>query len=619
MSLDRIVGEPLSPGLECGHLRIVNSPGPILSPLMLVNDTFQEESRLHRHILELTREIEKEKRKLETDGLSSEAEILGVHALMLQDPDVLRPIVELIRNSRQRAEHAVERALDHLAATLSEIPDPVLAERAADIRDLSIRLCARLQQHFEPLLKNDMAGAVVAMHELLPSLVLEARDAGVVGFVVETGTDVAHGAILAKSFGMPVVRIDSLSRLMPYEGAPLAICASGEVLVAPTQTEVDVRRFAVDGHRQSIEIDRLGVGLWVSVLTPEQIENFPWDNVKGVGLYRSEALFLRHQDRLPDEETQVRVYRQLFENAGDREVVFRTLDLGADKKLAHMHFGPEENPSLGLRAHRLFRFHPEILATQIRAVLRAAHGDHRLSLLYPMLESIDAWRFMKGIVASVVQSLIDDGVPFKKDFLQGVLIETPSAVWCVDRFLEEADFLSVGTNDLVQYLFAVERGSVNVAHLYQADHPIVLQVIQHLVAHAASAGKRLSICGEMAADSSMIPVLLGLGVTDLSVPLGVLDTVRGRLGGLDLDSCRTLGQRCLAADGIDALRAEMGTSDSRRVRNGTVAGGTAIDPVCGMVVRVGDAACTMRVGRTQYYFCSRACRERFAADGGSTH
>ncbi|MCP5414589.1 MAG: phosphoenolpyruvate--protein phosphotransferase [Chromatiaceae bacterium] len=618
MSLDRILGEPLSPGFQCGPLRILDVPRRMLDSLVLVTDTIREESRFHRQILELGREIQEEIRKLEAEGMHSEAEILGVHALMLQDQDVLRQVVDLIHNSRQRAEHAVEQVLNHLAAMLSEMPDPVISERAADVRDLAIRLRSRLlKQQEESLVENDGGGAVMAMHELLPSFVLEARQAGVVGFVVETGTDVSHGAILAKSFGMPVVRIDSLSRLTSYEGLRLAICGSGEVLIAPTDTEVDDHRIAVAGHRRSTTSDRPDIGLWVSVLEPEQIANFPWADVKGVGLYRSEALFLRHRDNLPDEETQVRVYRQLFENAGEREVVFRTLDLGADKKVAHMHFGPEENPCLGLRAHRLFHFHPEILKTQIRAVLRAADGDHRLSLLYPMLESIDSWRFMKRIVQSAVQSLIDDGKPFQDDFLQGVLIETPSAVWSVDRFLDEADFLSVGTNDLVQYLFAVERGSVNVAHLYQADHPIVLQVIQHLVTHAVNAGKRLSICGEMAGDLDMIPVLVGLGITHLSVPMGMLDTVRCCLDEVDLEACRKLARQCLDADGVDALRAIMGTSDSTRRRGGVVSSYAAVDPVCGMVVRVSDAACTLRVGGTRHYFCSQACLERFAADRDS--
>ena len=620
MSLDHIHGELLSPGFQSGPLRILDVSSRMLGPLVLVSDTHREESRFYQHILELGREIEEEIRKLESEGLHSEAEILGVHALMLQDQDVLHQVVDLIHNSRQRAEHAVEQVLNHLAAMLSEMPDPVISERAADVRDLAIRLRSRLlQQQEESLVENNAAGAVMAVHELLPSLVLEARGAGAVGFIVETGTDVSHGAILAKSFGMPAVRIDTLSRLTSYEGLRLAICGSGEVLVAPTDSEVDDRRIIVEGQRRSLAIDRPDIGLWVSVLEPEQIANFPWAEVKGVGLYRSEALFLRHRDSLPDEKTQVRIYRQLFENAGEREVVFRTLDLGADKKLAHMHFGPEENPCLGLRAHRLFHFHPEILKTQIRAVLRAAVGDHRLSLLYPMLESIDAWRFVKRIVESAVQSLIDDGVPFQDDFLQGVLIETPSAVWSVDRLLDEADFLSVGTNDLVQYLFAVERGSVNVAHLYQADHPIVLQVIQHLVTHAVNAGKRLSICGEMAGDPNMIPVLLGLGISNLSVSIGALDTVRCCLEGLDLESCRTLASKCLEADGVDALRVIMGTADSTCRRGGVVSGGAAVDPVCGMVVRVNEAACTLRAGGTQYYFCSRACLERFASGSGSAH
>ncbi len=259
------------------------------------------------------------------------------------------------------------------------------------------------------------------------------------------------------------------------------------------------------------------IRVWVSIVDPDQLETVDWTGIEGVGLYRSEALFLRYREDFPTEQEQFGVYRRLFGLAGNRPVVFRTLDLGADKPVEHMRFGPQENPCLGLRAHRLFRFHPEILVTQIRALLRAAHGGHGLRLMYPMIESIEQLRFVRGLVGTAMQSLAEEGLPFQRDFRQGVLIETPSAAWSFARLLEAVDFASVGTNDLVQYLFAVERNAANVADLYQPEHPVMLQVIQTLAEQAAAAGKPLSICGEMAADPAVLPVLVGLGVTDISV------------------------------------------------------------------------------------------------------
>jgi phosphoenolpyruvate-protein kinase (PTS system EI component) len=190
-----------------------------------------------------------------------------------------------------------------------------------------------------------------------------------------------------------------------------------------------------------------------------------------------------------------------------------------------MRFGPQDNPCLGLRAHRLFRYHPEILVTQIRAVLRAAYGEHCLRLMFPMLESIDQLRFVRGLVDLACLSLEAEGLPFQQNFLLGVLVETPSAAWSFERLLREVDFASVGTNDLVQYLFAVERNTANVADFYQPEHPVVLQIISDLAQQAADAGKPFAICGEVAADEAILPVLVGLGLRDFSVAPAVTSSV----------------------------------------------------------------------------------------------
>jgi len=456
--------------------------------------------------------------------------------------------------------------------------------------------------------------AILALPELMPSVVLEARDQGVAGFIVQQGTTVSHGAILAKSFGMPVVRIACLESLIPFVGRNLLVWGGGEVLVEPTADEL-VRRRPSEGV---VPIQRVAgaprVGVWVSIVDPEQLLALDWAGIEGVGLYRSEALFLRYREDFPPEQEQFAVYRRLFDLAGSRPVVFRTVDLGADKPVEHMRFGPQENPCLGLRAHRLFRFHPQILVNQIRALLRAACGAHELRLIYPMLESIEQLRFVRGLVEKAIHSLEDEGLPFQRDFLQGVLIETPSAAWSFARFLDVVDFASVGTNDLVQYLFGVERNAANVADLYQPEHPVVLQVIHSLAKQAAAAGKPLSICGEIAADPSMLPVLVGLGVTDLSVAAGAGNAVRRELASLDETWCRELAQQCLQADSLAEVRALLGRSSNGAEESPALGESEARDPICGMVVNMGDTPYVLRVGGIGHYFCSRCCLTQFLSD-----
>lgn len=546
---------------------------------------------------------------------------MRTHLDMLRDPELHRQVLDVIQDCHHRAETAVEQVLETMAAMIGYAEDPVLAERAADLRDLATRLAAGLSgrhANADGIAEGVVKGAVLALPELMPSVVLEARALGAAGFVVESGTTVSHAAILAKSFGIPVVRVDSLASVRPFAGRKVLVWGGGEVLVEPTETELEARRPSVDSVPAARMSGATLVRVWVSIVDPDQLETLDWTGFEGVGLYRSEALFLRYREDFPTEQEQFGVYRRLFRLAGNRPVVFRTLDLGADKPVEHMRFGPQENPCLGLRAHRLFRFHPEILVTQIRALLRAAHGGHRLSLMYPMIESIEQLRFVRGLVGTAIQSLAEEGLPFQRDFRQGVLIETPSAAWSFARLLEQVDFASVGTNDLVQYLFAVERNAANVADLYQPEHPVVLQVIQTLAEQAAEAGKPLSICGEMAADPAVLPVLAGLGVTDISVVASAGNQLRRTLASLDGTGCRDLAKQCVRADSVEDVRTLLGRTSRGDAGSPTLSEGDALDPVCGMVVHIRDTPYVLHLDGVAHHFCSRFCLNHFVS-GSNPH
>jgi phosphoenolpyruvate-protein phosphotransferase (PTS system enzyme I) len=339
-----------------------------------------------------------------------------------------------------------------------------------------------------------------------------------------------------------------------------------------------------------------------------------------VGLYRTETLFMQHVEDFPDEAEQYRTYRRLFQLAGRRPVVVRTADLGADKPVAHMSLGPQVNPYLGLRAHRIFHFHPEILVTQVRAILRAAAGDHDLRLMFPMLEMIEQWDFVQRLVGRAVASLKAEGAEFQEDFQQGVLIETPSAVLSFPEFLEVVDFVSVGTNDLVQYLFAVERDAVNVSDLYLPEHPVVLRCIRSMVKRARAAGKPLSVCGEIAADPALAEVLVGLGVENLSMSPVQAQAMGRHLADVTGEHCKALARQCLWARTAEEVREHLNIKPRAEVDQmaETLPEGHAVDPVCGMIVHTRTSDFTLeRFGR-RFFFCSLRCMRRFDRENPET-
>lgn len=610
MSPDMIRGVVLATGWGEGTLcfvKLAEKPGAASAP---AREPAMEIDRFEQQVTALLGELEVAAAELEQEDLASEVQILRTHLLMLQDPQFHRDVGDTIRHSGFAAEVAVDNVLGETAAALHGADDAVLAERARDLEDLAGQLRAKLSGEQRDRLADQVAGIdepVLALPELLPSLVLEARRTGVRGFVVERGTEMSHAAILARSFGLPVLRVPELELVRAHEGRRVHLDgARGELLIDPDKEQaVQMAQDPVPRPAIAASAD-LPARLWLSIVDPAQLENLDWTGVRGIGLYRTEVLFMQYAD-FPTEQEQISVYARVFEHAGDRPVTVRTLDLGGDKMLDYLNLGPQANPYLGLRAHRLYRYHPELLIRQVRAILRAARG-RRLRLLFPMIEHLEAWQEVQQLVRQAIGSLHAEGVGYQDQFEQGLLVETPSAAWGFPRLLEQADFTSVGTNDLVQYLFAVERGSSNVAHLYQPEHPIVLQLLQQLAEQAKAAGKELSICGEIASDLRFVPLLIGLGLEDLTVSPAVLPQVLAHLHTLGPAACREMARTSAAAADAAAVRTVLGR------RSGEAAQETAteaIDPICGMAVqREGNPHVIERQGR-RYHFCSPRCMSIF--------
>lgn len=574
----------------------------------------QEYERFRDHAADLSDEMREISEELRDDAMHQEAEIFNAHAAILEDEEFHDRVHGAIQHMEVAAEEAVRKVLGDMAKMMEETEDPVFTERAADFRDLEDQLCRRLAGQADVFLAQRLKGVddpILALKELTPSLVIKAQRLGVKGYVVEEGTGYSHGSVLAKSFDECVLRIPSLEAIRSCEGDHLLLDAvSGEILIDPSEEELEDRPWPLASPEPEGPWRRL-IRMWINILGPEQVEGFDWAGIEGVGLYRTETLFMEKEREFPTEEEQIETYSAIFDRCPGKVVTVRTLDIGGDKPIAYLSLGPQENPELGLRAHRLYHFHPEILITQIRAILRAAVGRENLRIMYPMIESLDQWEFVQGLTDHAIEILRKDGLEFQSEFERGILIETPSAVWSFAELAEAADFASVGTNDLVQYMFAADRSSASVASMYSSEHPIILQILRSLVEQAEDAGIPLSICGEMAADFRALPLLIGIGLRDVSVSPRAVPILEHRLQDYDLDECKELAQRCLecrrASEVGKILDDWQGVPESSEVPPER----EIFDPVCKQKVDPDSTPHVVSIGGVRYYFCSGRCERIF--------
>jgi phosphoenolpyruvate-protein kinase (PTS system EI component)/YHS domain-containing protein len=338
------------------------------------------------------------------------------------------------------------------------------------------------------------------------------------------------------------------------------------------------------------------------------------EHITGVGLYRTEVLFMEQIDDFPSEEQQYLTYRSLFETCRpDQIVTVRTADIGGDKTLSYFPLGPQENPSLGVRANRVYREHPEIFITQMRAILRAAADSLGLRIMYPMIGSREDLLFIERLLAEAVRSLRARRRIYQDQFQQGIMIEVPSAAWNAGELLEVVDFASVGTNDLLQYFFAVGRDDAHNSQSYRTLDPAALRMLKYLVDTAVLAGKPLSICGEVASDPQLLPLLIGLGFKDLSVDIRFLPQVEEAAAELDVAACEQLAQDSLKAKTSREVRVLLSASGLLK-KNRPVSPSRwdqAVDPVCGAVVDTADSHLTLARQGKKIHFCSVQCRDEY--------
>jgi len=622
----KVKGDIISPGALFGRLCFLDDvPRFSEKADMPVKDTEREVVRFEKQVGTVVEDLQKIESSLRDSLLDAEADIVHVHITLLTEPQFHQRVHQQIRDNHLNAHKAADIVVHDIMDRL-EASNTWLSERTADFRDILNRLQARLSQKNGTLVESlaQVDSPIIAVHELLPSLVLEARLLKQCAFVVEKGTTTSHAAILAKSFGIPAVRVDNLGRLRAHGNEAILVDAMrGMIIAGPTETQVKevlgiVHAGPVPNRSSS------WVRLWINITDPLQVRPEVLLRVDGIGLYRTEVLFMTAQGDFPSEEAQYQVYRRLFDACGNVPVTVRTADIGGDKMLPYFSLGPQENPYLGLRAHRIYRFHPDILVTQLRALLRAAPEQARLRIMYPMIEDIEELRFVQSLLSRAADSLKHEGAPYKENFLQGIMVEVPSAAWDFDELLQRVDFASVGTNDLLQYFMAADRNNSNIAPSYRPLSPAFLKMLRALVVVAEHRSKSLSICGEIASNRSLIPLLIGMGFKDISVSLHALADVEDCLSNLHREECRRLADACLQCQTSEEVRVvlrEFGHEPLPAPKSLSVAAHEAVDPVCNVVVHAASDSFTAGRHGKQYYFCSARCRDEFISwqEGDDEH
>ena len=540
-------------------VRLLGSTVPeVTARVLAMEETGPELERLHAALAVTRRQLEAIQTQVAGRIGARDAEIFEAHLLVLEDVVLLDEIRRAITEQRVNAEAAVDAVINRYASALAAVGDEYLRERAADVRDIGHRLVRVLDGAGEPGdLSTLREPCILVAHDLSPSTTAQIDRRMVLGFATEVGGKTSHTAILARKLGIPaVVGVHAITRSVRNGEQALLDGFSGQLIAQPTEHtlfqygQLRQRRVAFEERLRSLRdqpavtLDGHRLLLAANIESPADMDAVSSSGAEGVGLFRTEFLFL-NQPKFPDEEAQYRAYRTVAEAAGSHEVILRTLDLGGDK-LPVGQSSPEPNPFLGWRAIRICLDQPEVFKTQLRAMLRAsAHG--RVGLLYPMIASLEELLAANSLLEESRSELRRKGQPFDETLEVGVMIEIPSAALIADTLAEHCQFFSIGSNDLTGYTLAVDRLNERVAGLYAPTHPGVLRLMQMTIAAALRRNRWVGVCGEMAGDPLLVPLLVGLGVHELSVTPASLPAVKYLVRRIRLsDSCE-LAKSALAA------------------------------------------------------------------------
>ena len=524
-----------------------------------------EQSRLTAAVAAFTQRTRGMAEKMKAQVGSQQAEILLGQIMMIQDPYMTGQMKELIAAGRC-AEAALDTVCRMYIEIFSSMEDELMRQRATDVEDLRIRILMILLGQGGLDLSNLPADTVLVAHDLTPSMTAELKRGSIAGILTEVGGTTSHAAILARTMELPAVlcvnglieKVKDGDVLILDGGEGIAISDPDETTLARYQRRQErfrearaaLIRFAGKPTRTK---EGCTVALYGNIGNPEHAEQVMEATGEGVGLFRTEFLFM-DRESLPTEEEQFEAYRRAVEIMDGREVIIRTLDVGGDKNIPFLRLEKEENPFLGFRAVRYCLEREEVFVPQLRALLRAsACGD--LKIMLPLVTNLEELRRTRALLEKLKGELAGAGVPYNREVKLGVMIETPAAALIADLLAREADFFSIGTNDLTQYVMAADRGNQNVSALGVPFQPAVLRAIQSIIAAGHSAGIPVGMCGEAAADPNMIPLLLSFGLDEFSVsPSAILQT-RKSIAGWSKAEADDLAGRVMSSGTLEEVQA----------------------------------------------------------------
>lgn len=540
--MEQIFGKGVSKGVAAGPISFYRRASGVI-PRHEVSDTAAELERFRA-----ARETAKEQlAKLYDKALAEAGEdaamLFEAHQMMLDDLDFVESIEGMIENDRVNAEAAVSDTGVQFAEMFAAMDDSYMQARAADIRDISARVIGILTGEGESGIVSDVP-CIVAADDLAPSETVQLDKALILGFITAGGSANSHTAILARTMGIPAI-ISAGDALQPEMEGKYAIIdgQTGEAVIEPDDAERErlLKKQAKEKAlkellnqlkgKPNVTKDGRNVMVYCNIGSPADIDAVLQNDGGGIGLFRSEFLYLQGSD-YPTEDEQFEAYKTVAERMGGRRVIIRTLDIGADKQADYFHLDKEENPAMGLRAIRICLTRPEVFRTQLRALYRAsAYG--KIAIMFPMITSVWEVQEIKRICRNIRAELAEEGVPMADKVELGIMIETPAAVMMSAELAREVDFFSVGTNDLTQYTLAVDRQGVGLDRFFDAHHPAVLRMLRMAAENAHKAGIWIGICGELGADAELIETFLSMGIDELSVSPSAVLPLRSAIRSID--------------------------------------------------------------------------------------
>ena len=540
--MEQIFGKGVSKGVAAGPISFYRRPSGEI-PRRSVTDTAAELARFHDACETAKEQLGVLHDKALAEAGEDAAMLFEAHQMMLDDLDFVESIEGLIENDRLNAEAAVSDTGAQFAEMFAAMDDSYMQARAADIRDISTRVVGILTGEGESGIVSDVP-CIVAADDLAPSETVQLDKALILGFITAGGSANSHTAILARTMGIPAIIGAGDALQAEMEGKYAIIDGqTGETVIEPDDAERErlLKKQAKEKAlkelldqlkgKPNVTKDGRNVMVYCNIGSPADIDAVLQNDGGGIGLFRSEFLYLQGSD-YPTEDEQFEAYKTVAERMGGRRVIIRTLDIGADKQADYFHLDKEENPAMGLRAIRICLTRPEVFRTQLRALYRAsAYG--KIAIMFPMITSVWEVQEIKRICRNIRAELAEEGVPMADKVELGIMIETPAAVMMSAELAREVDFFSVGTNDLTQYTLAVDRQGVGLDRFFDAHHPAVLRMLRMTAENAHKAGIWIGICGELGADAELTETFLSMGIDELSVSPSAVLPLRSAIRSID--------------------------------------------------------------------------------------